>query len=85
MISPPLGSSYASSGRVSITGLRQTTLPVGNSGEFTVALPPGRYRLVGHTSRYIVNGLQGDCKSQFPAVSVQAHETATVILYCQEK
>jgi hypothetical protein len=53
----------------------------GDDGRFEVSLPPGRYRVTGHSPSY--NDGRTACNPLHPFVTVRPHRTARVNVFCQ--
>jgi hypothetical protein len=84
-ISPPLGQhQHPTPGTIVISGPAHLTSRVARDGRFDITVPTGRYTIIGHSPRFIVNGRQGDCLTQNPAV-VTADATTHVTVTCTEK
>jgi len=57
---------------------------VGPNGRFTMIAPVGRYRLVGFTPQFTVNGKQGECDA-LRSVVVRSKQRTRANVYCQRK
>ena len=55
----------------------------GDDGRFAVAVPPGRYRVTGHSPSYNVG--QGQCNPLHPFVTVRSNQAVRVDVLCQMK
>jgi len=72
-------------GTVTLTGAghRPVTITVGNSGKFSVWLPPGRYRVVWRSPAIITvtgSGHEEQTSSPAPPVTISARHAATITL-----
>lgn len=71
------------SGTVDVQGPERVALNVGKDGTFGGSLPPGRYRVTGHSPSY--DGGKAACQPVHPFVTVVAHQTTHVNVLCQER
>lgn len=85
LIVPPIRHQYPTSGTIIINGPHHLKRHVGAGGGFSVTLPPGRYTIIGHTSKFIVNGREGDCTTQTSPTVVRARLAIHVTVLCSEK
>ena len=80
-----IGGSRVVPGTIVVSGPVSRSVPVSDDGAFSISLPPGSYRFVGHSPRFG----RGSC---FPyasdppdAVSVTAGSTAETDVFCPMK
>jgi hypothetical protein len=72
-------------GRVILRNARhRVAVAVGPNGRFTMIAPIGRYRLLGFTPQFTVNGHQAQCDATRPAVVRSQAQTRSNV-YCQRR
>jgi hypothetical protein len=78
-----IGGSSVVPGTIVVSGPVSRSVPVSGDGAFSISLPPGSYRFVGHSPRF--GG--GSCfpYDAFGAVIIVAGSTAQTDVFCAMK
>lgn len=61
---------------------QQFTATAGNDGRFRLSLPPGRYRLTGHSPQVMVNNQQMACSAQAAVQVTERHPVRNISVVC---
>ncbi len=84
MVGGPVNVTIPVAGSITIQGDAERTVEVGSDGAFSIAVPPGRYTLTGHSPQYNVNGGEGLCRGVKPVV-VRTGAITSVDVGCDMK
>ena len=76
---PPGAGPQHWSGKIHVTGRKDTTVQTDDTGHFSVDLPAGVYRFTGTSPRF--NSGRGSCTARRP-VTALAHQTTRVQVVC---
>ena len=84
LISSPMRTTYPTSGSAELVGPVRRQLAIGSDGRFVAEVPPGQYRVTGHSPPY-GNGAYDCIVSSGRSVQVSRGQTTQIEVVCLEK